>query len=343
MRFGIFGGATRASGGPPGDSQGYHEYIDYVLEAEQLGYDGVYLVEHHFTGRGQLSASLGLLTYLAARTSRIRLGTAVVVMPWHHPVLLAEQAATLDVLSGGRLDLGVGKGYRFEEFHGFGIPMEEAEARFDEAMQVLRTAWTTEGRFSHHGRYWQLEDVIVEPRPVQTPHPPLWLGAGSTASIQRAAREGYRLFLDQTGTFELTAERVAVYRAERERLGETFQPGDVAVTRSLAIARTAEERERRIEERARVLEMLRSSTLLPGQNAADAASAASRPFYVDPAQERENTEQSAILGTPEECVERLERLAAGGVDYVLFANPPIEDLRIFAREVMPALAASAAH
>ncbi len=119
MRFGLFGGAKSKGGGPIGDSQGYLDYIAYVREAEELGFHSVFLVEHHFTGVGQVSASLGLLSYLAACTKRIRLGTAVVVLPWHNPVLVTEQAATVDLLSNGRLEFGVGKGYRDVEFGGF--------------------------------------------------------------------------------------------------------------------------------------------------------------------------------------------------------------------------------
>src|ERR1700729_242489 len=157
MKFGLFGGA-RARGGPAGDSEGYHDFINYVVEAEKLGFSSVFLVEHHFTGFGQVSASLNLLSYLAARTERIRLGTAVVVLPWHNPVLVAEQAATLDLLSNGRLDLGVGKGYRDYEFAGFCVPQDEATERFDEAIEVIRKAWSGDGRFSHHGKRWNFDD-----------------------------------------------------------------------------------------------------------------------------------------------------------------------------------------
>src|SRR5436190_23508231 len=129
MRFGLFGGAKSAGGGPSGDSQGYAKFIDYVLLAEELGYGSLFVVEHHFTGVGQVSASLNLLSYLAGRTSAMRLGTAVVVLPWHNPVLLAEQVATLDLLSGGRFDFGVGKGYREGEFSGFCIRQDEATER----------------------------------------------------------------------------------------------------------------------------------------------------------------------------------------------------------------------
>src|SRR5690349_21650662 len=203
MRFGLFGGAKSAGEGAVGDSLGYRKYIDYVLYAEQLGYHSVFVVEHHFTGVGQLSASLNFLSYLAGRTERIRLGTAVVVLPWHNPVLLAEQVATLDLLSHGRLDFGVGKGYRDAEFAGFSIPVAEASARFDETMAFLRQAWAATDRFSHHGHYWRFEDIIIEPRPVQLPHPPLWMGAGSLSSIERAARDGFNLLLDQIAPVDL--------------------------------------------------------------------------------------------------------------------------------------------
>jgi alkanesulfonate monooxygenase SsuD/methylene tetrahydromethanopterin reductase-like flavin-dependent oxidoreductase (luciferase family) len=212
LRFGLFGGAKAAGSGPDADSHGYRQFIEYVIAAETLGFESLFVVEHHFTGVGQVSASLNLLSFLAARTHRMRLGTAVVVLPWHNPLLLAEQASTLDLLSGGRLDLGIGKGYRASEFAGFCIPQAEADARFDEAVEVLRRAWTSPGRFSHHGPRWRFENVVVEPRPVQQPHPPLWMAAGSPASIRRAARDGFHLLLDQIAPTELTLERASLYR-----------------------------------------------------------------------------------------------------------------------------------
>jgi alkanesulfonate monooxygenase SsuD/methylene tetrahydromethanopterin reductase-like flavin-dependent oxidoreductase (luciferase family) len=127
---------------------------------------------------------MSLLAYLAARTERIRLGTAVVVLPWHNPILVAEQAATLDLLSNGRLDFGVGKGYRAYEFSGFCIPQAEATERFDEAMEVNRKAWSSPGA-SPIGKRWRFENVSSASD--QQPHPPFWLGAGSVRSIRRAA------------------------------------------------------------------------------------------------------------------------------------------------------------
>ena len=167
MQFGLFGGARTKRGAGLEDSQGYDSFIEYVSEADRLGFRQLFMVEHHFTGHGQVSASMTVLAYLAAKTRHIRLGTAVVVLPWHNPVLVAEQVATLDLLSGGRVDFGIGKGYRWGEFHGFCIPMAEAEERYQETLAFLRKAWTSQGRFSHHGKYWHYDDVVIEPAPVQ--------------------------------------------------------------------------------------------------------------------------------------------------------------------------------
>jgi alkanesulfonate monooxygenase SsuD/methylene tetrahydromethanopterin reductase-like flavin-dependent oxidoreductase (luciferase family) len=215
MRFGIFG-AAQAGGAHPGAAmgQGFHDFIDFNIEAEALGYHSTFLVEHHFSGWNQVSATLTLLTWLAARTTTLRLGTAVMVLPWHNPVILAEQAATLDLLSGGRLDFGIGKGYRYNEFTGFAIPLEEADARFEEALAIIAKAWTSEQRFSHRGRFWTFNDILVEPPTSQKPHPPFWMAAGSPASIRRVAERGYNLILDQFAAFDVIGERIALFKAE---------------------------------------------------------------------------------------------------------------------------------
>src|SRR5438132_851950 len=164
MRFGLFGGASAPRGVDAAESaRGLQQVVDANVEAEELGFHSSFITEHHFTGIGQMSAILTMLTFIAARTTRLRLGTAVLVLPWHNPVLLAEQVATLDMLSAGRFDLGVGKGYRYNEFAGFCVPMEEADARFDECLEVMVKAWTSDTPWSHHGKYWQFEDVTVEP------------------------------------------------------------------------------------------------------------------------------------------------------------------------------------
>jgi alkanesulfonate monooxygenase SsuD/methylene tetrahydromethanopterin reductase-like flavin-dependent oxidoreductase (luciferase family) len=337
MRFGLFGGA-RSRGGSPignnqgGDSQGYRDYINYVREAEDLGYDSVFVVEHHFTGVGQVSASLGLLSYLAGCTTRIRLGTAVVVLPWHNPVLVAEAAATVDLLSNGRLDFGVGKGYRDVEFNGFSVPIEEATERFDEAMEVIRKAWTATGRFSHHGKRWNYQDIVVEPAPVQRPHPPFWLGAGSEESIRRAAREGYNLLLDQIAPIDLTVERVAMFRDECLKVGRAYDPVMVGTTRGLQLVRNAGEREKALALRINMLKNI--GTLARGRGAeryVELKDYSGPPIEFDDA---------PLLGTPDEIIVRLKKLEAGGIENVLLVDPTgsIATLQTFAREVMPAFA-----
>src|SRR5919201_1147698 len=132
--------------------------------------DVAYAVTAENSGRGKSRKARRFpCTLIAARTKTLRLGTAVLVLPWHNPVLLAEQAATLDLLSQGRLDFGIGMGYRYREFAGFAMPMEEAAERFDESLAVLLKAWTSDEPWSHRGKSWQFDDVVVEPQTHQKP------------------------------------------------------------------------------------------------------------------------------------------------------------------------------
>lgn len=319
MQFGLFGGArTRRSIGLE-DSQGYESFIEYVVEADRLGFAQLFMVEHHFTGQGQVSASMTVLAYLAARTRKIRLGTAVVVLPWHNPVLIAEQVATLDLLTGGRVDFGVGKGYRKAEFDGFCIPIAEATERFDEAMEIIRKAWTVEGRFSHHGKRWHYENIVVEPEPLQRPHPPLWLAAGSHDSIRRAARDGYNLLLDQLAQVDQIVQRIAIFREECERVGRAYDPAMVATARPLQMIHHESERAQAYETRKRVLATI-------GDLARDKLP------------DRIEDDTAPLLGTPEEVIARLRELEAGGATNILLVDPnaSVANLRAFAREVMPA-------
>jgi alkanesulfonate monooxygenase SsuD/methylene tetrahydromethanopterin reductase-like flavin-dependent oxidoreductase (luciferase family) len=326
MRFGLFGSAQARRGGPDVDSGvGFREFVDYNVEAESLGFCSTFLVEHHFTGFGQISATLNLLTFIAARTTTLRLGTAVLVLPWHNPVLLAEQAATLDLLSQGRLDFGIGMGYRYREFAGFCVPMEEAEERFDESLAVILKAWTADEPWSHRGKYWQFDGVVVEPPTAQKPHPPLWMGAGSPASIKKVAAQGYKLLLDQYASFEEIGERIALFRAEVEARGRTFDPMSVAVTRSINVVTTPAERQKAFENRIAARRRIDRLTFRPDGNNA-------RRMISD-----EAIRAGALYGTPDEIAGKLETLRAAGATYVLLnsaGGPP--SLRRFAHEVRPA-------
>lgn len=334
MRFGLFGGARTSMGDQPSDSQQLHDFIDYVVEAEELGFESVFLVEHHFTGFGQVSASLNLLSFLAARTKRMRLGSAVMVLPWHNPALLAEQAATVDVLSGGRLDLGVGRGYRYNEFHGFAMDMDEAEERYQECLSFIRQAWTTQGRFSHRGKYWKYDDVVVEPAPLQRPHPPLWIGANSAASIIKTANDGMNLLIAQHGTPEAVGEKIAIYRDAVEKTGRVFDPFSAGVTRALHVCYTPEERNRQHELRIRFMKNVQELSLPPSGAAIPGSHFQG---HGDEADMRRKTETDALIGTPDEIITRLKVYEAAGIRHMLLMDVggSREALRIFGKEVLP--------
>jgi alkanesulfonate monooxygenase SsuD/methylene tetrahydromethanopterin reductase-like flavin-dependent oxidoreductase (luciferase family) len=332
MRFGLFGSATARHGGPDVDSgQGYKQFVDYNIEAEALGYHSTFLVEHHFTGFGQVSASLALLTWVAAKTKTLRLGTAVLVLPWHNPVLVAEQAATIDLLSGGRLDFGVGKGYRHNEFAGFCLPIEEADARFNESLDVIVKSWTSKQRFSHHGKFWRFEDIIVEPPTAQKPHPPMWMAAGNPDSIRQVAARGFNLLLDQFASIEAVGERIAIFKEAVEARGRAFDPMDVGVARAFFVAKDQADKDAALERRLEAQRRLAAISNSPDGT----KSKASIMAFSDT---REASEESALYGTPDEIGKKLEKLQAVGAGYVLLngGGPAQESLRRFAREVMPA-------
>jgi alkanesulfonate monooxygenase SsuD/methylene tetrahydromethanopterin reductase-like flavin-dependent oxidoreductase (luciferase family) len=332
MKFGLFGGAQAVSaGGVMG--QGFKDCIEYNVEADALGYHSTFMVEHHFTGWTQLSATLNLLTWLAARAPNIRVGTAVMVLPWHNPVLLAEQAATLDLLSDGRLDLGIGKGYRYTEYTGFCVPAAEAEARFDETLDVLVKAWTRSERFSHHGRFWHFDNIVVEPPSAQKPHPPLWMAAGSDASIRKVAARGCNLLLDQYALPDVIAQRIALYKSEVETHGRVFDPMSVALARDVYIARDAADKQAALERNARQRQRIIEVARAPGQTGGSHVLA-----YADSAS---GNEAAALYGSPEDIARKLDALYAVGVRYVLasMGGASRDSLRRFAREIVPAFAA----
>ena len=335
MEFGIFGSAQaqgRTLG--PETGQGFRDYLDYAAEAEALGFRSSFLVEHHFTGWNQVSATLMLQTALAARTRTLRLGTAVIVLPWHNPVLLAEQVATLDLISGGRFDFGIGKGYRHGEFTGFRVPIAEAEARFDESVDVMVKAWTSRERFSHHGRFWQFDDIVVEPPPAQAPHPPLWVAAASEGSIRRAARRGFRLILDQYASAAQLGERIALYRDELQASGGRFDPMHVAVARQCYVAREKAEAEAALARAAAYTRHTVNVSRAPGAKGGSHVLA-----YADTPGA---TEAHALYDTADGIRAQLAVHQAAGVEYVLLTMlGGAEQLRRFARDVMPHFASCA--
>lgn len=167
----------------------YESQLEQAQLAEELGYDTVWLTEHHFAEDGYSPSLMTLAGAVAAKTRRVRIGTFLLLLPLHNAVRVAEDAATVDVISKGRFDLGIGKGYAKHEFLGYGISRKERASRFEEGIDVIRGIWTQDP-FSFQGKHYNLQDIRLTPKPVQAPHPPLWVGALNPKAVDRAARLG---------------------------------------------------------------------------------------------------------------------------------------------------------
>jgi alkanesulfonate monooxygenase SsuD/methylene tetrahydromethanopterin reductase-like flavin-dependent oxidoreductase (luciferase family) len=204
----------------------YGETLAEIALADRLGFHGVWLVEHHFTREYSHSSAPDLILAAASqRTQRLRLGHAVVVLPYSHPIRVAERAAALDVLSGGRLELGLGRGFSAAEYAVFGVDMRDSRDHVEESLAILRQA--SSGPINHCGRLFAFADLDVLPKPLQRPHPPLWTAAVSPETFIWAAREGIGVLAGPFKPWILVKQDLAAYRrAWREHHPEnTPKPG----------------------------------------------------------------------------------------------------------------------
>ena len=193
MKFGLHYLLSVSASQSP--TQRYRDTLEQAVHAEALGFESVWPVEQHFN---QLQSALPcptlLLAAIAARTTTLRLGTAIVQLPLAHPLRTAEEIATLDVLSGGRVEFGVGRGSQPRHFAGFGVPLSDSRDRMIEALDYLRVAFTHD-RFSFDGRFFHADDICLVPKPVQRPHPPIRIAANSPDSFELAGRLGYPILV----------------------------------------------------------------------------------------------------------------------------------------------------
>ncbi|MHB8575854.1 MAG: LLM class flavin-dependent oxidoreductase [Dehalococcoidia bacterium] len=167
----------------------YAETLEHIQQAEALGFDDIWTSEHHFIEDGYSPSLLPICAAIAARTKRVQIGTNILLLTQHNPLRVAEDAATVDLISGGRFIFGPAVGYKVDEFAAWGIDYHRRGRIMDEALTIVKRAWT-EDLFSFHGRHFNFDNVRVTPKPVQKPYPPIWLGAFSEPAIRRAAREG---------------------------------------------------------------------------------------------------------------------------------------------------------
>jgi alkanesulfonate monooxygenase SsuD/methylene tetrahydromethanopterin reductase-like flavin-dependent oxidoreductase (luciferase family) len=216
MRFGIFSVVDHYPAELPRTSaQFYGELLEQVEAAEALGFDSFWIAEHHFHEYGGIPAPPVWLAAAAQRTRRIRLGAAVVVLPFRNPLQVAEDYAMVDVLSNGRLNLGTGSGYLRHEFDGFGVPPEEKRERFDEALDIVLKAWTGE-RFSYDGRYHTVRDVALNVRPLQRPRPPVWIAVLRNEAAAHVGKKGFPVMMIPYATTENIAELAETVTAFRD-------------------------------------------------------------------------------------------------------------------------------
>jgi alkanesulfonate monooxygenase SsuD/methylene tetrahydromethanopterin reductase-like flavin-dependent oxidoreductase (luciferase family) len=287
----------------------YQETIEQIVLADQLGFDVAWLAELHFFRNFSIMPSPLMVAVAAAqRTRRIRLGTAVTLLPFHHPLRAAEEAATADLLTGGRLEYGVGRGTIAVHFQGFGMAREESRDRFEEALELIVNAWTGE-RVNYQGRFYQVTDIAVEPRPLQKPHPPIRIAANSPETAEFAGRKGYDVLVaSPINPVPGFYEHIRVYRTALRSGARPEGAGNVAALffvcpqSSRAAARAEAERSllhyfRTIGEQA----------MLGGRGQYEGSYA-----YLEQVRERaaamtyEAVDQTmAVYGPPEECIARI--------------------------------------
>jgi alkanesulfonate monooxygenase SsuD/methylene tetrahydromethanopterin reductase-like flavin-dependent oxidoreductase (luciferase family) len=217
----------------------YEMALERIAVMDTAGYDAVWLAEHHFTGFSVCPSVHMMGVMAAARTKRLRIGTGVSLAPFYNPLRLAEEVALLDVLSGGRVNWGAGRGFERSEFKAFGIPGEESASRFHETVDIVLKAWSNE-KLSYEGKYYRYEDVEVLPKPLQTPHPPVWMAATSTPAIDWAASKGFSILMDpHSSRADLIGKRR--YYGERLAAAEHSDVGRVIpMARLIAVDETAE-------------------------------------------------------------------------------------------------------
>jgi alkanesulfonate monooxygenase SsuD/methylene tetrahydromethanopterin reductase-like flavin-dependent oxidoreductase (luciferase family) len=207
------------------EQQAFESLIDQVCLADELGYSTVWMVEHHFTkGFSHSSAPDIVLASLSRVTQRIRLGLGVVLLPFAHPIRTAERVATMDILSGGRVEFGTGRGASPLEYQAFQRPFEQSRQLWEANLDTVLGIWAADGEpYSAEHEFWSVPDVGVYPRPLQEPHPPVWVASTSLDGYLQAARRGYNLLgMTMLKGIDDVAEDIAAYKAELERYG--FDP-----------------------------------------------------------------------------------------------------------------------
>jgi natural product biosynthesis luciferase-like monooxygenase protein len=287
--------------------QRYRDTLEQASHAEALGFESVWPVEQHFDPElSILPSPLLLLAALAERTRNLRLGIAIILLPLSHPVRIAEEIATLDVLSNGRVEFGVGRGSLPEHFKGFGVSQSESRERFLEALDLIRQAWTNE-RISHRGRFFQVGEVAVVPKPVQQPYPPIRVAANSPDTFEMMGQLGLPIFVaSQVNPFPRIREYLPIYRAARAAAGHPADGADdVTVLMPTYVAEGRAQVRQEMEHS--VLRWLQSVTARYQDRDAGPPLMRERLERVRRMTYEQACETMGVFDTPEGCIERLQR------------------------------------
>jgi len=235
MQFGLF----FLMGSPTVEASGdvYERVLKHIRLADELGYDSVWIAEHHFSNYGYVPNPLMMAIRVAAETQRVRIGTAVLVLPFWHPLRLAEEIAMADQLTGGRLEVGVARGYQAYEFSRFGLNFEDARPRTEEILEILLKALTEDG-FSYEGKYHTIPETTIFPKSLQRPRPPIWLAAQTEESFDASARLGLKTFTSGSARPIEVVRRNWNWFLEARRRHGVDTPIEFAVQQQLCVAPT---------------------------------------------------------------------------------------------------------
>jgi len=308
-------------------AQVYRRALSRIEIMDQTGYDAVWLAEHHFNSFSVCPSVHLMGTHVAARTQRLRIGTAVTLAAFYHPLRIAEEIALLDVLSGGRVNFGAGRGFDATEFRAFGVSPPESAERFREAVEIVLAAWSSE-RLDYSGRYFSFEDIEVLPKPAQAPHPPVWVAASSEPAVEWAAQRGFTIMMDPHSPHVEIARKRELYRTQLEAAGHRMAGREIPMARLVAVAET----EAKAEAAARSGAGWIVGSYMGNNNARlDPRGAERDPVdrYLD---------GIVVYGTPEKVVDELQRLGESMfLDYLLAAPLSHESFVLFTEKVLPKL------
>jgi len=309
MHFGLFY-LFSDFGNIPQD-QVFNEVLDEIEYAEELGFDSIWLPEHHFAVYGMLGNPLTLAAAIAQRTTKMKIGTAVMILPFQHPLRVAEDAALVDALSGGRLLLGLGRGYQPPEFHGFGVPQSDSSAMFNESIEIIKRALSGE-KFTFEGQFWNIEEPTeIFPKPIQKPRPTVMVGGRSDYALRRAAKYADGWNPSQPSATQLATSLPTLHAYFKE--AGRGEPTEIGINIHSVITST--------DEAAHVIADPSASKMFPNLN-----------------EYRERT----ILGNPDTFTRRVQEYVDAGANYIELKpfypdiDHLIDQMRLIHDEVMPA-------